>query len=203
MIARHPRIVHQGQLGGQWNPRSDAGNINHPAREKILALYAEYNSAKFKQVDIYPYFIESILNEDKKAFKNLEYIAENSDEYQAIWLLSLCYLHGVCVEKNYLKSYYCLKTADGYIEEAKYNLDVMAYRDIRKKHPFTYEARLFFSSLLTTKSPLFESQGSLRYMFYFSLLTPELISFDERKPSYSINYMTWLAPIFLIALLIF
>lgn len=180
-----------------------AKNIKHPARRKLLALYAKHNYKKIKQENIYSYFIENILIKDKEAFKNLEYIAENSDEYKAIWLLSLCYQHGICVEKNYQKSYYCLKTADGHIEEARYNLDVMAYSDIRKKYPLTYEARLFITPLITTKPPLFEKQGSLRYMFYLSLLTPEFISFDEKEPSYSINYMTWLMLIFLIVLLVF
>lgn len=180
-----------------------ARNIKHPARRKLLDLYAKHNYKKIKSEDIYPYFIENILIGDKEAFKNLEYIAENSDEYRAIWLLSLCYQHGICVEKNYQKSYYCLKTADGHMEEARYNLDVMTYSDIRKKYPLTYEARLFITPLITTKPPLFENQGSLRYMFYLSLLTPEFISFDEKEPSYSINYMTCLMPIFLIILLIF
>lgn len=180
-----------------------ARNIKHPARRKLLDLYSEYSNVRFKQEDIYSYFIENILNKDEEAFSNLEYLAENSGDRQAMWLLSLCYLHGECTAIDNEKSLYWVSIASEYIEEAKYNYDVIQYNINKENHPFTYEARLFFSSLLTTKSPLFESQGSLRYMFYFSLLTPELISFDERKPSYSINYMTWLAPIFIIALLVF
>lgn len=180
-----------------------ARNIKHPARRKLLDLYAKHNYKKIKPEDIYHYFIENILIEDKEAFRNLEYIAENSDEYRAIWLLSLCYQHGICVEKNHQKSYYCLKIANGHMEEARYNLDVMTYGDMRKKYPLTYEARLFINPLITNDPPLFADQGSLRYMFYLSLLTPEFISFDEREPSYSVNYMTWLMPIFLIVLLAF
>jgi len=180
-----------------------ARNIKHPARRKLLDLYSEYSNVRFKQEDIYSYFIENILNKDEEAFSNLEYLAENSGDRQAMWLLSLCYLHGECTAIDNEKSLYWVSIASEYIEEAKYNYDVMQYNINKENHPFTYEARLFFSSLLTTKPLLFESQGSLRYMFYLSLLTPELISFDERKPSYSINYMTWLAPIFIIALLVF
>ncbi|MGP5133867.1 dynamin family protein [Psychrobacter cibarius] len=180
-----------------------ARNIKHPARRKLLDLYSEYSNVRFKQEDTYTYFIESILNKDEKAFSNLEYLAENSGDRQAMWILSLCYLHGECTAVNNEKSLYWVSIASECIEEAKYNYDVMQYNVNKENHPFTYEARLFFSSLLTTKSPLFENQGSLRYMFYLSLLTPEFISFDEKEPSYSINYMTCLMPIFLTILLIF
>lgn len=181
-----------------------AKNIVHPAREKLLFLYARCKNVEFGQLDIYPYFIENIMAKDKKAFENLKYMADNNSEYQAMWILSLCYLEGRCTPIDNSEAFIRLKAASKHVKKAKYNYDVFLYRELKKDSPLTYEFHLLMMSLfLDEEEQFFKDCGALKYMFYVSFFEPEFIGFYDEQPSYSINYLSFFSAIFILLLLIF
>lgn len=182
-----------------------AKNILHPAREKLLSLYAKGNSnIKFDKENIYQYFIENVLIDSKDAFNSLTILAKNKNDYQAMWILSLCYLHGKCTTVDNKEAFHWLNMASEHVKKAKYNYDVFVYRNYKQINPLTYEFHLFTISLfLNDEIHFFEDYGSLKYMFCLSLLKPEFIGFHGEVPSYSINYPTVFSAIFILLLLIF
>lgn len=182
-----------------------AKNILHPAREKLLSLYAKGNSnIKFDKENIYQYFIENVLIDSENAFNSLTILAKNKNDYQAMWILSLCYLHGKCTTVDNKEAFHWLNMASKHVKKAKYNYDVFVYRNYKQIYPLTYEFHLFTISLfINDEIHFFEDYGSLKYMFCLSLFEPEFIGFHDEVPSYSINYPTIFSAIFILLLLIF
>lgn len=182
-----------------------AKSILHPAREKLLSLYVKGNSnIKFDKENIYQYFIENVLIDSKNSFNSLNILAKNKNDYQAMWILSLCYLHGKCTIIDHKKAFYWLGIASKHVKKAKYNYDVLVYRKYKQINPLTYGFHLLFLSLfLKDEISFFEDYGYLKYMFCLSFLEPEFIGFYDEEPSYSINYLTISLAILIILLLVF